>query len=121
VKARLRRRDQKASTKAPAVLRLGKARVDLAGFTAVDPHGARHKLAPKEVAMLELLWRERGRVVSRARFLREVWGLRPDLSTRTVDTHVLGLRGKLEVDPKAPRVLLTVHGAGYKLAAEGEA
>ncbi len=118
VKARLRRGDKHGET-TPSVLSLGAARADLAAFTVVDPRGATHKLAPKEVAMLQLLWRERGKVVSRGRFLHEVWGLHPDLSTRTVDTHVLYLRQKIEVDPKVPRVLLTVHGAGYKLAVEG--
>jgi DNA-binding response OmpR family regulator len=39
------------------------------------------------------------------------------LPTRTVDTHILRLRQKLEADPERPRYILTVHGQGYKLAA----
>lgn len=66
--------------------------------------------------MLALLWSERGKVVSRRRFLEEVW---PDggqsVGDRTVDTHLLHLRQKVEVDPRAPRFLQTVHGVGYRL------
>lgn len=122
VKARLRRHElgQPADADAlPRVLALGRARVDLEAFTVVDPRGQVHKLAPKEVAMLTLLWQERGKVVSRARFLRDAWGLEREISTRTVDTHVLYLRQKLEDDAKAPRLLRTVHGAGYKLVVDG--
>jgi len=119
VKARLRRRERGGGDgSSPGVIALGAAHVDLDAFTAVDPHGTTHRLAPKEVAMLRLLWRERGKVVPRARFLREVWGVGAGVGTRTVDTHVLYLRQKIERDPKAPALLLTVHGVGYKLVAE---
>jgi DNA-binding response OmpR family regulator len=121
VKARLRRTTRRAPEEAtPRVLELGRARADLEAFTLRDPRGQEHRLAPKEVAMLQLLWRERGKVVSRAQFLREVWDLSPEVGTRTVDTHVLNLRHKLEVDPRAPQVLVTVHGAGYKLVEGAE-
>ncbi|HEX5054262.1 MAG TPA: helix-turn-helix domain-containing protein, partial [Planctomycetota bacterium] len=73
------------------------------------------RLSPTETAMLALLWQERGRVVDRARFLREVWG-GASIGDRTVDTHLLHLRQKIERDPKAPVHLLTVHGVGYRLA-----
>ena len=65
--------------------------------------------------MLALLWQERGRVVDRARFLQHVWG-GSGVGDRTIDTHLLHLRQKLEADPKAPVHLLTVHGVGYRLA-----
>ncbi|MGE0859878.1 MAG: helix-turn-helix domain-containing protein, partial [Gammaproteobacteria bacterium] len=57
------------------------------------------------------------RAVSRDELLHKVWGYgnAPDLETRTVDIHVAKLRRKLERDPAAPRVLLTVRGAGYRL------
>ena len=75
------------------------------------------RLSPTEAAMLQLLWRERGRVVDRQRFLQEVWGGTP-IGDRTIDTHLLHLRQKLERDPKNPQWLLTVHGVGYRLAPE---
>ena len=67
--------------------------------------------------MLSLLWQERGRVVDRTRFLKEVWG-GASIGDRTIDTHLLHLRQKLERDPKDPQHLLTVHGVGYRLAIE---
>jgi len=78
------------------------------------------RLSPTEAAMLALLWQERGRVVDRARFLQQVWGGAGSVSDRTVDTHLLHLRQKLERDPKAPQLLLTVHGVGYRLAVGDE-
>ncbi len=74
------------------------------------------RLSPTEAALLAVLWRERGRVVERAQFLREVWGGAGSVSDRTIDTHLLHLRQKLERDPRQPVHLLTVHGVGYRLA-----
>ena len=48
--------------------------------------------------------------------LDEVWGYERFPTTRTVDTHMLKLRRKLEADPDQPRWILTVHGQGYKFA-----
>ncbi len=81
--------------------------------------GTVQRLSPKEAAMLAVLFAERGKVVTRGRFLGAVW---PDggqsVGDRTIDTHLLHLRQKLEDDPKAPRWITTVHGAGYRLEAE---
>ncbi|MEZ6197289.1 MAG: response regulator transcription factor [Planctomycetota bacterium] len=79
------------------------------------PFGLRELLARIRV----LLRREAPRVVSRERFLEEIWRGGEHVTNRTVDTHVLNLRRKIERDPKRPRHLLTVHGAGYRLAPEG--
>jgi DNA-binding response OmpR family regulator len=62
------------------------------------------------------LRREQGKAVSRAQFLTEVWGGDRFVGDRTIDTHVLNLRQKIEVDHRQPRWLLTVHGVGYRLA-----
>ncbi|MFT7616584.1 MAG: DNA-binding response OmpR family regulator [Planctomycetota bacterium] len=72
-------------------------------------------LTPKEAAMLHLFFRESGKIISRGRFLSEVWGGGEAVTNRTVDTHILNLRKKLEHDPKEPQFLITVHGAGYKM------
>jgi len=48
--------------------------------------------------------------------LREVWGYRSDVTSRTVDTHVAELRRKLERDPANPRHIMTVRKVGYRLA-----
>ncbi|HVE80024.1 MAG TPA: helix-turn-helix domain-containing protein [Gemmatimonadaceae bacterium] len=71
--------------------------------------------APKEFDLLALLVRRPGVAVSRAELLREVWGYREDVFSRTVDTHMLELRRKLEDDPAHPRHLVTVRKLGYRL------
>jgi DNA-binding response OmpR family regulator len=95
--------------------RLGKLEVDLDAYE-VRAGRKVQRLSPTETAMLALLWQERGRVVDRTRFLQHVWGGAGSVSDRTIDTHLLHLRQKLEADPKAPVHLLTVHGVGYRLA-----
>jgi DNA-binding response OmpR family regulator len=67
--------------------------------------------------MLRLLWRERGRPVSRERFLEVVWGHERFPTTRTVDQHMVKLRQKVERDPAEPRYLVTAFGVGYRLNA----
>jgi len=115
VKALLRRTQPRDF--APRTLVLGEVTVDLDAFTW--KRGAvSETLSPKEAAMLDLLWQERGKAVSRERFLREVWNGGLHVGDRTIDTHMLNLRTKLEADPKNPRHLLTVHGVGYRLDLE---
>jgi two-component system response regulator MtrA len=72
-------------------------------------------LSPKEFDLLLTLLRRRGAVASRVELLREVWGHRVEVMTRTVDIHIAELRRKLEDDPSAPRHILTVWKAGYRL------
>jgi len=69
-----------------------------------------------EFRLLEYLIARRGVVISREELLENVWGLQGDTLSRTVDVHIAGLRKKIEADPRYPRYLLTVKGAGYKLA-----
>jgi len=52
--------------------------------------------------------------LSRDRLLDAVWGYENYPNTRTVDTHIVHLRQKLEPNPEEPRFILTVHGSGYK-------
>ena len=76
-------------------------------------------LRPKEYELLAALLARGGALASRGELLREVWGYDPAVTSRTVDTHVLELRRKLEADPARPRHLLTVRKAGYRLDAGG--
>jgi DNA-binding response OmpR family regulator len=72
-------------------------------------------LTPLEFNLLLALLRRNGAVASRQDLLREVWGYEADVVSRTVDTHVLTLREKLEEDAAAPRHILTVRKLGYRL------
>ena len=71
-------------------------------------------LAPQEYKMLKYFSQNPERVVSRDQMLSEVWGYNSYPSTRTVDSHMLNLRQKLEKDPGNPVHFITVHHVGYK-------
>ena len=81
----------------------------------VTKEGTPVALSPKEFDLLLALVRRRGAVASRVELLREVWGHRVEVMTRTVDIHIAELRRKLEDDPSQPRHILTVWKAGYRL------
>lgn len=72
------------------------------------------ELSLREVAILRVLAGERGRVVDRDHLFREAWGVEHYPNTRTLDQHISKLRRKIERDPRAPELILTVHGSGYR-------
>ena len=91
------------------------------GDVRVHPRGRRVtragrevRLTRKEYDLLVYLAAHSGDVVTRERLLDEVWGYERFPTTRTVDTHVLRLRRKLEADPDRPQFIHTVHGQGYR-------
>ena len=86
--------------------------IDLARMVVVRGD-ARVALTPREVGIVRWLHRHQDRVVSRAELLEQVFGQRGDLQTRAVDMAVSVLRRKLEADPAAPTVIVSVKGAGY--------
>ena len=71
----------------------------------------------REMDVLQYLHAHGERAVSREELLHKVWGYANALAleTRTVDIHIAKLRRKIERDPAAPQILLTVRGAGYRL------
>lgn len=75
-------------------------------------------LTPREVGIVRFLYQHRARAVSRGELLQEVWGMRGDLQTRTVDMAIAKLRQKIERDPAEPRIIQTVIGAGYSWGAQ---
>ena len=85
------------------------------GARVVRRAGVEIALRPKEFDLLAALVRHRGRVVSRGDLLREVWGYAPGTESRTVETHLAALRERLGDDPQAPRYIVTVRRAGYRL------
>ena len=85
------------------------------GARVVRRDGEEITLRPKEFDLLAALVRHRGRVVSRADLLREVWGYAAGTESRTVETHLAALRERLGDDPQAPRYIVTVRRAGYRL------
>jgi DNA-binding response OmpR family regulator len=98
---------------APDVYRFGDVEINVRG-NEVRRAGSPVELSAKEFALLTYFISHPGETLSRDRLLEEVWGYQNYPSTRTVDTHIVHLRQKVEPDPEQPRFILTVHGSGYK-------
>jgi two-component system, OmpR family, alkaline phosphatase synthesis response regulator PhoP len=82
----------------------------------VTREGQQLDLSAKEFQLLRYFIEHRGSTLSREALLQDVWGYTAMPSTRTVDVHVAWLRQKLELNPRVPQFILTVHGMGYKFA-----
>jgi DNA-binding response OmpR family regulator len=83
--------------------------------------GVRQVLTHYEFELLAVLARSAGRVLSRERLLDRLKGEAYESFDRSIDVHISKLRAKLERDPRAPRYIKTVRGAGYVLMRDGEA
>ena len=75
-------------------------------------------LTVMEATLLGYLVRYAGETVSRKALLEEVWGVRHDTDTRTVDNFMARLRRYMEAKPARPRHLLTVRGVGYRFVGD---
>ena len=113
--ARVRVALRRGEPQAQECWRFGNVEVD-PSTREVRQAGAAVELTATEFNVLAALLRARGRVLSREQILEAVWDPAHDATLRTVDNFVAQLRAKLERDPSAPRHLLTVRGAGYRLA-----
>jgi len=110
----LLRRGMPSTALKPEIVHIGNVEID-PSTREVRRDGADVPLTPKEFDLLLALIRRNGAVASRLELLREVWGYNSAVVSRTVDTHVAELRKKIEADPAAPRLVLTVRKAGYRL------
>ena len=117
--ARLRaavRRGAAASETDEPVIETDSFTVDLAA-KKVSRNGAEVHLTPTEWGMLEMLARNRGKLVGREELLKEVWGPAYAKETHYLRVYLAQLRRKLEDDPSHPRHLLTEAGMGYRFEA----
>ena len=81
------------------------------GDTVID-------LSLRDVKILSLLHKMKGKVVDRDTLFNECWGMDYFPSSRSLDQHVSKLRKRIELDPKEPKIIKTVHGAGYRFEEE---
>ena len=88
--------------------------VDLAARRVATTDGEEVRLTPTEWSLLEVLVRNRGRLVGRQQLLQEVWGPAYSSETNYLRVYVAQLRRKLEPEPSRPRHLLTEPGVGYR-------
>ena len=101
-----------AETRPPA--RFGDVEIHFESRTVLKG-GSPVPLRPREFDLLAALARRMNAVVARRKLLDEVWAYDEAVETRTVDTHIVELRRKIENDPTNPRLIVTVRKAGYML------
>ncbi len=112
---------RRAPGRTAAVMRVAfeGGQADLERHQVVFDDGERCQLSELERQLLRYLATHPGRPVSRDELLARVWGLNPaGITTRTIDMHIARLREKLHDDRATPRIVLTVRGQGYMLAAQ---
>jgi two-component system response regulator RegX3 len=114
MRAVLRRVVQADSELDERVLDGGRVSLDIDRHT-VTVAGQQINMPLKEFELLEVLLRNAGRVLTRGQLIDRIWGADYVGDTKTLDVHVTRLRAKIEADPRAPQLLLTVRGLGYKL------
>ena len=113
LRAILRRR--RASSGPAAVLRFGRLEVDR-GARTVRVDGEERPLTSYQFDLLVALAEHSGRVLSRETLMDLVRGESLDAFDRSIDVHVSRIRSAIEDDPRKPRRIITVRGAGYVFA-----
>jgi len=113
LRAILRRRTHQASDDRP--LRFGRLEIDRAAHTLrVDGH--ERSVTSYQFALLVAMAENAGRVLSREALMDLIKGEALEAFDRTIDVHVSRIRAAIEDDPKHPRRIITVRGAGYVFA-----
>jgi len=112
LRAILRRRP---SARGSDVLRFGRLEIDR-GARAVRVDGTERSLTSHQFTLLVALAEKAGRVLSRDSLMDLVKGETLEAFDRSIDVHVSRIRAAIEDDPKKPRRILTVRGAGYVFA-----
>lgn len=101
---------------APLLLDYGDLKIDLVQ-RRVQYQGDFIDLTPQEFSLLYVLTQAEGTALSRTELLRRAWPEAID-NPRTIDTHVLSLRKKIETDPRQPSLIQTVRNVGYRFNQE---
>jgi len=96
------------------LLEMGSYRFDLT-TRQVQVSGEPVSLTDKEFELALFLFRHQGQLVSRGHLMDAVWGKNADIATRTLDTHISRLRGKLSLRPENGVRLASVYNFGYRL------
>ena len=121
--ARIRAALRRAATKPGAKkwddrpIRFGDVRIDpktLKGSKAKKEF----PLTLREVQLMRFFMEHEGEALDRSLILDEVWGIKYEGTTRTLDQYVARLRQKVESDPTKPHHILTIHGLGYRFLAK---
>jgi DNA-binding response OmpR family regulator len=111
VRAAIRRSNQNAAPR--SAFSFGEVEVHTLSME-VFRQGIAIRVTPQEFKMLSFFLNNEGRVIPESELLQEVWNNRTPPASRTIATHMLRLRQKLEQDPSNPAHFRTVHGVGYR-------
>lgn len=111
--ARIRTILRRGPARQPTIISIGDLRLEPARMTAFRG-GARLELTPKEFALLHLLARRKGEILSRHYIAQQIWDMNFDGDSNVVDVHIRRLRIKVD-DPFEHRLIKTVRGVGYAL------
>ena len=93
--------------------RFGNAYINFETFDAAVG-GKQVRLSYKEAMIMKLFCEKRNQVITREELLQKVWGIDGYIQSRTVDNHIVQLRKIFEENPKHPKLILSIHGSGYK-------
>ena len=93
---------------------LGNLEINFTKYQAYKNGQSLH-LSPREYELLGYFIKRQGEIISRDDLLNQIWGYDSFPNTRTVDAHIAKLRQKIEDNPEDPKLIITVHGIGYKL------
>jgi DNA-binding response OmpR family regulator len=99
-----------------STMTIGNITINFASYSG-SKDGKEFSMTPKEFEILKYLWQHHNEIVSRDDLLTNVWGYDESVSTRTVDNFILKIRQKIEDDFAHPKIIITMHGTGYKLIA----
>jgi DNA-binding response OmpR family regulator len=103
----------KSGSEIPEVYRFGDLEINFKKYEA-RKKGKPIKLSPREYELLKWFIEREGEIVSRDELLNHVWGYDSFPNTRTIDAHIAKLRHKIEDNPEEPKLIVTIHGIGYK-------
>jgi DNA-binding response OmpR family regulator len=115
LRSRIRAVLRRAGPRVQDVLQAGPLKLDR-GKRELNKDGEPVGLTFSEFEVLAALMASPGRLLTRQELMRAIWGDSAFRDPRGIDVHVRHLREKLEKAPERPEVILTVRGAGYRLA-----
>ena len=119
IRVALRHMYKQSGAKANPVYQAGELRLDAEKRKVYLGEDEIH-VTPMEYALLLLLFKNQGKVLTTSVILREIWGAGYGPDTQALRTLTAGLRRKIEKNPARPRYILTEIGVGYRLAEERE-
>ena len=114
IRAVLRRTTNLETKTEESKVQIGRLSIDFNSFEGfIDTSEV--KMSHKEVQILLYRWNNKNQIVSRDDLLDQVWGTDYQPTSRTIDNFILKLRQKIEEDSNHAKIILTVHGVGYRL------